>query len=72
MYIYIYISNGSFRNNENVQKKDGGSDRFVSNNQFSSMTLNKLVLAKLSIQRLINPNADRIANNCLEYMSLNL
>ena len=30
----------SFKSSENTQKKEGGSDRFVSDNQSSSVTLN--------------------------------
>ena len=30
----------SFKSSENIQKKDGGPDRSVSNNKFSSVALN--------------------------------
>ena len=32
----------SFKSSENIQKKEGGSDRHVSDNQSSSVTLNEL------------------------------
>ena len=32
----------SFKSSKNIQKKEGGSDRFVSDNQSSSVTLNEL------------------------------
>ena len=34
----------SFKGSENIQKKEGGSDRSVSDNQSSSVTLNKLAM----------------------------
>ena len=34
----------SFKSSENIQKKDGGPDRSVSDNQSSSVTLNKLAM----------------------------
>ena len=34
----------SFKSRENIQKKEVGSDRSVSNNQSSSVTLNKLAM----------------------------
>ena len=34
----------SFKSNENIQKKEGGLDRSVSDNQSSSVTLNELVM----------------------------
>ena len=33
-----------FKSSENIQKKEGGSDRAVSDNQSSSVTLNELVM----------------------------
>ena len=32
----------SFKSAENIRKKEGGPDRSVSNNKFSSVTLNEL------------------------------
>ena len=34
----------SFKSSENIQKKEGGPDRSVSDNQSSSVTLNKLAI----------------------------
>ena len=34
----------SFKSNENIQKKECGPDRSVSDNQSSSVTLNKLAM----------------------------
>ena len=34
----------SFKSSENIQKKEGGPDRSVSENQSSSVTLNELVI----------------------------
>ena len=34
----------SFKGSENIQKKEGGSDRSVSDNQSSSVTLNELAM----------------------------
>ena len=36
------IKLSSFKSSENIQKKEGGPDSTVSNNQFSSVTLNEL------------------------------
>ena len=36
--------NSSFYSSENIQKKECGPDRCVSDNQFSSVTLNKLAM----------------------------
>ena len=38
------INMGSFKNSENIQKKEDGSDRSVSKNQFSSVTLDSLAM----------------------------
>ena len=38
------IKMSSFKSSENIQKKEGGPDRSVSDNQSSSMTLNELVM----------------------------
>ena len=34
----------SFKDSKNIQKKEVGPDRYVSNNQASSMTLNELAM----------------------------
>ena len=36
------INMSSFKSSENIQKKEGGPDRSVSDNQSSSVTLNEL------------------------------
>ena len=36
------IKMSSFKSSENIQKKEGGPDRSVSDNQSSSVTLNEL------------------------------
>ena len=38
------IKMSSFKSSENIQKKEGGPDRSVSDNQSSSMTLNELAM----------------------------
>ena len=38
------IKMSSFKSSENIQMKDGGSDRSVSDNQSSSVTLNELAM----------------------------
>ena len=38
------IKISSFKSSENIQKKEGGPDRSVSNNQSSSVTLNELAM----------------------------
>ena len=38
------IKMGSFKSSENIQKKEGGPDRSVSDNQSSSVTLNELAM----------------------------
>ena len=38
------IKMSSFKSSENIQKKEGGPDRSVSDNQFSSVTLNELTM----------------------------
>ena len=38
------IKLSSFKSSENIQKKEGGPDSTVSNNQFSSVTLNELAI----------------------------
>ena len=40
----------SFKSSENIQKKEGGPDRSVSNNQSSSVTLNELAISKNNCQ----------------------
>ena len=38
------VKMSSFKSSENVQKKEGGQDRSVSDNQSSSVTLNELAM----------------------------
>ena len=38
------IQMSSFKSSENIQKKECGPDRFVSDNQSSSVTLNELAM----------------------------
>ena len=38
------IKMSSFKSSENIQKKEGGPDRSVSDNQSSSVTLNELAI----------------------------
>ena len=38
------IKISSFKSSENIQKKEDGPDRSVSDNQFSSVTLNELTM----------------------------
>ena len=38
------IKMSSLKNGENIQKKEGGPDRSVSDNQSSSVTLNELAM----------------------------
>ena len=38
------IKMSSFKSSENIQKKEGGSDRSVSDNQSSSVTLDELAM----------------------------
>ena len=38
------IKMSSFKSSENIQKKEGGPDRSVSDNQSSSVTLNELTV----------------------------
>ena len=40
----IKYKNSSFKSSENIQKKECGPDRSVSDNQSSSVTLNKLAM----------------------------
>ena len=50
LWLFARLSNhskphlGSFKSSENIQKKKDGSDRYVSNNQFSSVTLDELAM----------------------------
>ena len=74
----------SFENSENIQKKEGGPDRSVMDNQSSSLTLNELAMkagksyCNLKLQQISNTMTDINSNfglnylNCLEYMNLNL
>ena len=41
---YKNIKMSSFKNSENIQKKEGGPDRSVSDNQSLSVTLNELAM----------------------------
>ena len=41
---YKNINMSSFKSSENFQKKEGGPDRSVSDNQSSSVTLNELAM----------------------------
>ena len=61
--------------------KAGWSDRSISNNQFSSVTLNELAgkaRESSSFNKAVNPMTDinineaRTATFCVKYMSLNL
>ena len=42
--LYKNIKMSSFKSSENIQKKEGGPDRSVSDNQSSSVTLNELAM----------------------------
>ena len=42
--LQIKYKNSSFKSSENIQKKECGPDRSVSDNQSSSVTLNKLAM----------------------------
>ena len=79
------IKMSSFKSSENIQKKEGGPDDAVSNNQFSSVTQKELAINardnayyNFEFQKAVNPKIDinpkgvKIAQICLEYMSLNL
>ena len=69
----------SFKSSENIQKKEGGQDSTVSNNKFSSVTLNELAMNardrayyNFEYQRGnpkadINPKGVKIVQICLEY-----
>ena len=41
---YKNIKISSFKSSKNIQRKEGGPDRSVSDNQFSSVTLNELAM----------------------------
>ena len=43
-FLLIKYKNSSFKSNENIQKKECGPDRSVSDNQSSSVTLNKMAM----------------------------
>ena len=75
----------SIKSSENIQKTEGGLISTVSNNQFSSVTLNELAMKARDSETIIlnfreavnrktntNPNGVKIAQICLEYMSINL
>ena len=40
--VTLDIKMSSFKSRENIQKKEGGPDKIVTDNQFSSVTLNEL------------------------------
>ena len=69
----------SFKSSENIQKKEGGPDRSVSDNQSSSVTLNESQKRYCNFEFQqgchtltdINHNGVKITN-CLEYMDLNI
>ena len=69
-----------FKSSENIQKKECGPDCTVSNNKFTSVTLNELEMYTVisSFKNAVNlktdiyPNVVRIAKNFSEYMGLNL
>ena len=42
--VYKNIKMSSFKSSENIQKKEGGPDRSVSDNQSYSVTLNELAM----------------------------
>ena len=44
LHINKNIKMNSFKSSENIQKKEGGPDRSVSDNQSSSVTLNELAI----------------------------
>ena len=44
LYSNKNIKMSSFKSSENIQKKEGGPDRYVSDNQSSSVTLNELAM----------------------------
>ena len=64
----------SFKNSENIQKKEVGPDSTVSNNQFSSVALNELAMNTrerehtiiYSFGEAVNPKGVKIAQICLE------
>ena len=78
----------SFKSSESIQKKEGGLESTVTNNQFSLVTLNDLAMNARERERehtiissfgeAVNPMLDvnsrgvKIAHFCLEFMSLNL
>ena len=68
---------------ENIQKNECGPDRSVSDNQSSSVTLNKLTMRarksycnfkfKQKSHTMTDINPNELNNlNCLEYMNLNI
>ena len=75
------IKVSSFKSSENIQKRKGGPDKSVSNDKFSSVTLNELAMktrGNILFQQCSqsktdkNPNMVQIAKTCFEHMSLNL
>ena len=43
--LQIDIKMSFFKGSKNIENKEGGPDRYVSNNRFSSVTLNELSLS---------------------------
>ena len=65
----------SFKSSENIQKKEDGPDRYVSNNQSSSETLHELAMKarKTYCNFKLQQRSHTMNNlNCLENMKLNL
>ena len=74
----------SFKNSRNIQKKECGPDRSVSDNQSSSVILNELAEKAIIIycyfefkprshtMTVINLNGAQITKTVLEYMNLNI
>ena len=58
----------SFKSSENMQKKDSGSDRSVSDNQSSSVTLNELAMkARKTIMGKLIQRA-----SCIQHVDINI
>ena len=52
----------SFKSSENIQKKEGGPDRYVSDNQSSSVTLNELAMKARKDKKTKVSNCIRISS----------
>ena len=73
-----------FKSSENIQKREGGPDCTVSNNKYSSVTLNELTksqrkhtvistfITAVNLKTDINPNGARIAKTCSDCIGLKL